>query len=127
MTMDGVLAAVTSLFAEVATVSVDHWPVAQSGDTVEVTFHTGPVVFVLALATVLLGLYIAYQAYRGYRRNRSRPMLYLSAGIVLLTFVPAVFSTLGANVAVIQGASVTLSFLSRLVGLLSILYAIKYA
>lgn len=100
---------------------------AQEGGTVEVTFHTGLVVFVLAMATVVLGLYISYQAYRGYRRNRSRPMLYLAIGIVLLTFVPAVFSTLGANAAAIQEASVTLSFLSRLAGLCSILYGIKYA
>lgn len=94
---------------------------------VEVTFHTGLLVFVLAMVTVVLGLYISYQAYRGYRRNQSRPMLFLSVGIVLLTFVPAVFSTLAANLAVIASVSVLLSFLSRLLGLLSILYGIKYA
>jgi hypothetical protein len=98
-----------------------------TGGSVDVTFHTGVVVLVLALATVVLGLYIAWQAYRGYRRNQSRPMLYLSAGIVLLTFAPAMFSTLGANLTAIAGETVLLSFLSRLLGLLSILYGIKYA
>jgi len=99
----------------------------QSGGSVELTFQTGLVVLVLALATVVLGLYISYQAYRGYRRNQSRPMLFLAVGIVLLTFVPAVFSTLGANVQALAGETVLLGFLSRLVGLLSILYGIKYA
>jgi uncharacterized membrane protein YidH (DUF202 family) len=91
------------------------------------SFHTGTVVLLLALATVVLGLYISYQAYRGYRRNQSRPMLFLAVGIVLLTFVPAVFSTLGANVQAIAGETVLLGFLSRLAGLLSILYGINYA
>ncbi|MCW8173191.1 hypothetical protein D8S78_19205 [Natrialba swarupiae] len=34
---------------------------------------------------------IAYIAYRGYRRNESRPMLYLSTGFVLVLGVPFVF------------------------------------
>ncbi|WP_049902296.1 DUF7521 family protein [Halococcus agarilyticus] len=36
----------------------------------------------------LLGLFIAYQAFRGYRRNRSRPMLFISLGFVLVLGVP---------------------------------------
>lgn len=35
------------------------------------------------------GVFVAYQAYRGYQRNESRPMLYLALGIVLLTAIPA--------------------------------------
>jgi hypothetical protein len=101
-------------------------PTATPGG-VQFTFHTGTVVLLLALATVVLGLYISYQAYRGYRRNQSRPMLFLAIGIVLLTFVPQVFSTLGVNVADVENATVLLAFLSRLAGLLSILYGIKYA
>ena len=37
------------------------------------------------LLTVVLGTLIAYQAYRGYRRNDSRRMLYVAAGFVLIT------------------------------------------
>ena len=37
-----------------------------------------------ATASVALGLFISYQAYRGLRRNESRQMLYLSVGMILL-------------------------------------------
>ncbi|MWG36853.1 DUF7521 family protein [Halomarina oriensis] len=42
---------------------------------------------VLAGASTLLGLFIGWQAYRGFRRNASRSMRYLSVGLVLLTAV----------------------------------------
>jgi hypothetical protein len=50
----------------------------------------GPVeagIFVMAFASTLLGLFIGYQAYRGFRRNASRSMRYLSVGLILLTAV----------------------------------------
>ncbi|MEF8855701.1 MAG: hypothetical protein V5A24_09460, partial [Haloarculaceae archaeon] len=40
------------------------------------------------LLAAILGLFIAYQAYRGYRRNDSRPMLFISLGFVLALGVP---------------------------------------
>jgi hypothetical protein len=43
-----------------------------------------------AAATALVGAFVAYQAYRGYRRNDSGRMLYLAIGILLLTTVPVV-------------------------------------
>lgn len=46
----------------------------------------------------LLGVFIAYQAYRGYRRNDSRPMLFISLGFVLALAVP--FALLLVTVAV---------------------------
>lgn len=42
------------------------------------------------VVTVLLGLAISYIAYRGYRRNRARPMLFVSLGFVLLVGVPGI-------------------------------------
>lgn len=42
----------------------------------------------ISLGSVLLGLVVGYQAYRGFRRNDSRPMQYLSVGLILLTAVP---------------------------------------
>jgi len=101
--------------------------VLQSGDGVQVTLHTGLVVFALGAVAALLGLYISYQAYRGYRRNQSRPMLYLSVGIVLLTFVPSVLSTAVANLPLAQNAGIVAGMCSRIAGLLSVLYAIRYA
>ena len=35
-----------------------------------------------------LGLFIAYLAYRGYRRNDSRPMLYLAIGFGVILGLP---------------------------------------
>lgn len=45
------------------------------------------VLFLGGVLTAVLGLFIGYQAYRGYRRNDNRPMLFLSTGLVLLTAV----------------------------------------
>ena len=36
------------------------------------------------VVTLLVGTFVAYQSYRGYRRNDSRAMLALALGIVLL-------------------------------------------
>lgn len=85
-------------------------------------------IFVGALLVTLLGVYISYQAFRGYRRNQSRPMLFLAIGIVLITGVPSVITTLLVNFGV-QNADLRylLGLTSELLGLLSILYAIKYA
>lgn len=46
------------------------------------------VIFAFAAATAVAGLFVATLAYLGYRRNGSRPMLYLAVGIILLTAVP---------------------------------------
>lgn len=40
-----------------------------------------------AFGSTVVGVYIGYQAYRGYRRHRSRSMQYLSIGLFLLTAV----------------------------------------
>ena len=37
-----------------------------------------------ATASAFVGLFIGYQAFRGLRRNRSRQMLFLSVGMILL-------------------------------------------
>lgn len=37
------------------------------------------------LLVIALGFLIAYQAFRGYRRNDSTPMLFLAAGFVLVS------------------------------------------
>jgi cytochrome bd-type quinol oxidase subunit 1 len=42
--------------------------------------------------TALVGLFVAYQAYRGYRRNDSETMRALSVGILLVAVVPFLIS-----------------------------------
>ncbi|WP_435361118.1 DUF7521 family protein [Haloarchaeobius sp. DFWS5] len=37
------------------------------------------------LFAVALGLFVAVQSYRGYRRNESEPMLYLAIGFVFIS------------------------------------------
>lgn len=45
------------------------------------------VLVAMAAASTVLGLYVGYQGYRGFRRNDSVPMKFLSLGLVLLTAV----------------------------------------
>ena len=73
----------------------------------------------------LIGTVIAYQAYRGYRRNDAPSMLYLAVGLLLLTLCPFL-----VNVAVTtftqlaQIVTVFLENVSRLLGLLAIMYSL---
>lgn len=86
------------------------------------------VVFLFVAVTAVVGLFVAYQAYRGYRRNDSRPMLYLAVGVLLLTAVPA-----GANVVLSAATAATdaeillVISLAHLVGVVSVLYALTRA
>ena len=73
----------------------------------------------------LFGTLIAYQAYRGYRRNEARSMLYLAIGLLLLTLCPfmlnvAVTTLVGPERIVIA----LLENVSRLLGLVSITYSL---
>jgi hypothetical protein len=46
------------------------------------------VLFAATLVAGTLGLVVVFQAYRGYRRNDSKPMLLLAIGFALLTLGP---------------------------------------
>ncbi len=76
--------------------------------------------------SALIGLFIAYQAYRGYRRNDSRPMLFIAVGFALALAVP--FLLLLAYVAlpfVSESVAAILGQCSQLTGLVTILYALR--
>lgn len=77
-----------------------------------------------ATLTALVGAFVAYQGYRGYRRNESQPMLYLAIGIVLLTTVPfLVRQVIGlASVGGPAGGQFAATTLS-VAGLLAVLYS----
>jgi len=73
----------------------------------------------------LLAVAIAYRAFAGYRSVRSRPLLYLATGLVLLAVVPTILSFLlptATDVSALGRTVVTTA--SELLGLLVILYAI---
>jgi hypothetical protein len=50
------------------------------------------VLLAATLVATALGLLIVFQAYRGYRRNNSRRMLYLAAGLGLIIVAPFALS-----------------------------------
>lgn len=78
---------------------------------------------------IILGLVISYIAYRGYRRNDSRPMLYIAIGFVLVTGVPGLigtivlFTPLDDRSAQLVGTGI--DRVSTILGMLAILYALR--
>ncbi len=56
------------------------------------------VLLAVTVIAMALGLFIAFQAYRGYRRNASRRMLLLAVGLTLLTVVPFAVSIVAASI-----------------------------
>jgi len=73
-----------------------------------------------------LGLFIAYQAYRGYRRNDSEPMFYIALGFAIIFAFPFLFLGVyalvpDASLVSIQGAIQ----LVELVGMAAIIYALR--
>lgn len=84
--------------------------------------------FLVASVTAVVGLFVAYQAFRGYRRNDSRPMLFLAIGLLLLTTVPFGLSYTVARLTAASDALVLLVIsLCNVAGLASILYSLTRA
>jgi hypothetical protein len=87
----------------------------------------GPVEYatvVVTAAVLVLGAYVGYQAYRGYRRNDNRAVLFLGAGLFLAT-TGRQLASIGAVLAVGEAPLVVLSifFGISVAGLVSVLYA----
>lgn len=75
--------------------------------------------------SALLGLFIAYQAYRGYRRNESRPMLFISVGFVLVLAVPFLLLLLHLVIPPLtETVTAVLTQLSQVSGLVAIVCAL---
>ena len=53
-------------------------------------------ILLLALGSTVVGSYVGYQAYRGYRRHDSRTMQALAAGLFCLTGVAFVIAFVGS-------------------------------
>ncbi|MDJ1434487.1 hypothetical protein [Halostagnicola sp. A-GB9-2] len=94
-----------------------------------VRLDEAPLFEILTVASLflvaLVGTVIAYQAFRGYRRNESTSMLYLSIGLLLLTLFPFLINVFITTV-ISPSQVVTVFFenTSRLLGLLSIMYSL---
>jgi hypothetical protein len=65
-------------------------------------------ILLLALGSTLVGGYVGYQAYRGYRRHDSRTMQALAAGLFCLTGVAFVVAFVGS--VLLQQGVLPLSF-----------------
>lgn len=79
------------------------------------------------LAVAVAGAVVAYQAYRGYRRNDSRPMAWLAVGVVLLTALPVATELVLAATGATAGASALADAAFRVAGLAVVLYALTRA
>jgi ABC-type glycerol-3-phosphate transport system permease component len=79
---------------------------------------------VTALLTAVVGGFVAYQAYRGYRRNASRAMLFLAIGILLLTTIPFLLKQPLVLLSYMTTVEAELTAQTcRVAGLLTVLYA----
>ena len=97
----------------------------QVGDVSPGTVELGLLAYELIGAVI--GVFIAYLAYRGYRRNQSRPMLFVAVGFALalglplsITLVYLALPITGGRV-LVQLTNQTLEIL----GLLSIVYGLR--
>lgn len=78
------------------------------------------------ILSAVLGIFIAYQAFRGYRRNQSQPMLFIAIGFVLVLAVP--FVLLLGMLAIPGVTETTVGLIqqtSQVLGLLAIIYALR--
>ncbi|MFC6963334.1 DUF7521 family protein [Halocatena marina] len=90
--------------------------------------NTELLIFAVAAITAAAGLFVAYQAVRGYQRNESQPMLYLAVGIVLLTAVPFIAQHALAILTAATDAEILLVVTAaHLGGVAAILYALTRA
>lgn len=77
------------------------------------------------ILSVIIGVFIAYQAFRGYQRNGSRPMLFIALGFILALAVPfAIFVLYGVSPGIPVTAVIIASQVSQVSGLVAILYAL---
>jgi len=84
------------------------------------------IALVLTVTSTMLGLGVGYLALRGYWQSRSRPMLFIAIGFFLVFWTP-VLLLLGPYLVPVVGQFVygMLGELSRIVGLLCILYGLR--
>ena len=79
---------------------------------------------IIKMVALILGTFIVYLAYKGYKRNSSKPLLYVSLGFALITAGTVVEGILyvvfisDLLVAIIAGTAVTV------IGLIAIIYSI---
>ena len=82
------------------------------------------VVTVIKLVALVLGTFIVYLAYKGYRRNTSKPLLYVALGFALITAATIVegilYVILGSDLLV----ALFISTIVTVIGFVAIIYSV---
>ena len=78
----------------------------------------------MRLIALFLGAFIVYLAYRGYRRNASKPLLYVALGFALITagtlLEGLMFVILGSDIL----AAIAVEGILTVIGFVAIIYSI---
>lgn len=99
--------------------------VLQAGSQLSESLQTGLLAYELLGAA--LGVFIAYLAYQGYRRNQSRQMLFVSGGFALALGMPLML-TVAYLILPVTGGRVAVQIASQtfeIAGLLCIIYGLR--
>lgn len=79
---------------------------------------------IMRLIALFLGVFIVYLAYRGYRRNASKPLLYVALGFALITagtlLEGLMFVILGSDIL----AAIAIEGVLTVIGFVAIIYSI---
>jgi len=79
---------------------------------------------IMRLIALFLGAFIVYLAYKGYRRNASKPLLYVALGFALITagtlLEGLMFVILGSDIL----AAIAIEGVLTVIGFVAILYSI---
>jgi hypothetical protein len=78
----------------------------------------------MRLIALFLGVFIVYLAYRGYRRNASKPLLYVALGFAFITtgtlLEGLMFVVLGSDIL----AAIAIEGVLTVIGFVAIIYSI---
>ena len=76
------------------------------------------------VAALVLGAFIVYLAYKGYRRNKSRPLFYVATGFALITAGTILEGILFVIFQIDLRAALAIGSVLTVIGFLSIVYSI---
>ncbi len=82
------------------------------------------VVTVIKLVALVLGTFIVYLAYKGYRRNTSKPLLYVALGFALITAATVVEGILYVIIGSDLLVALFISTIITVIGFAAIIYSV---
>jgi uncharacterized membrane protein (DUF441 family) len=82
------------------------------------------IVTVIKLVALLLGTFVVYLAYKGYKRNNSKPLLYVALGFGLITAATIVEGILYVIIGSDLLMALFISTIITVIGFVAIIYSI---